>query len=96
MDEITQMFALQMLGRLETRKPGRQRLKDEMDTDGIKDEDAKDEIIIPDEATRTPYLPEHLEFPVPKSVVLQHVELLFVLSMKVPDFLDKCVSVLLW
>jgi symplekin len=95
MDEMTRTFALQMLWRLETRKRGRQRsTKDDMDTDGVTDEEVEDEMIIPDEATRTPYIPEQLEFPVPKSVVLQHVELLFVLSLKVPDFLDKCVSIL--
>ncbi|KAG8927139.1 hypothetical protein FRC02_008439 [Tulasnella sp. 418] len=34
------------------------------------------------------YLSDELEFPVEKTVVLQHIELLLALSVKVPDFLD--------
>ncbi|KAF9072274.1 Symplekin tight junction protein C terminal-domain-containing protein [Rhodocollybia butyracea] len=37
----------------------------------------------------TPFLPERIELPADKSHVLQHVELLFALSVKVPDFLDE-------
>lgn len=37
----------------------------------------------------TPYLPERIELPAKKAQVLQHVELLFALSVKVPEFLDK-------
>jgi symplekin len=37
----------------------------------------------------TPYLPDRLQPPVDKSVVLQHVELLFALCVKVPEFLDE-------
>ncbi|TFK32777.1 Symplekin tight junction protein C terminal-domain-containing protein [Crucibulum laeve] len=37
----------------------------------------------------TPYLPERIELPAQKAQVLQHVELLFALSVKVPEFLDE-------
>lgn len=40
----------------------------------------------------TPYLPERIELPAKKAQVLQHVELLFALSVKVPEFLDKIFS----
>jgi len=42
-----------------------------------------------DDLVQTPYLPERIELPAQKQQVLQHVELLFALSVKVPDFLDQ-------
>lgn len=42
-----------------------------------------------DDLVQTPYLPERIELPAQKQHVLQHVELLFALSVKVPDFLDE-------
>ena len=37
----------------------------------------------------SPYLPETIALPVEKPQILQHVELLFALSVKVPEFLDE-------
>lgn len=42
-----------------------------------------------DDLVQTPYLPERIQLPAQKQQVLQHVELLFALSVKVPDFLDE-------
>jgi len=42
-----------------------------------------------DDLIHTPYLPERIELPAQKAQVLQHVELLFALSVKVPDFLEE-------
>ncbi|KAF8661382.1 hypothetical protein AX16_001475 [Volvariella volvacea WC 439] len=42
-----------------------------------------------EDLVHTPYLPERIELPAQKSQVLQHVELLFALSVKVPTFLDE-------
>jgi symplekin len=42
-----------------------------------------------DDLVQTPYLPERIELPAQKQQVLQHVELLFALSVKVPEFLDQ-------
>lgn len=42
-----------------------------------------------EELVHTPYLPERIELPAKKSQVLQHVELLFALSVKIPEFLDE-------
>lgn len=42
-----------------------------------------------EEVVRSRYLPDRLEAPVPIDVVRQHVELLFALTKKVPDFLDE-------
>ncbi|KAH9479566.1 Symplekin [Psilocybe cubensis] len=42
-----------------------------------------------EDLVHTPYLPERIELPAQKSQVLQHVELLFALCVKVPEFLDR-------
>ncbi|KAG6891200.1 hypothetical protein C0995_008452 [Termitomyces sp. Mi166 len=54
-----------------------------------KDENMEDGQLPPEELVHTPYLPEQIELPAQKSHVLQHVELLFALSVKVPEFLDE-------
>ncbi|KAG6866570.1 hypothetical protein C0991_002055 [Blastosporella zonata] len=54
-----------------------------------KDENMEDGQLPPEELVHTPYLPEHIELPAKKAQVLQHVELLFALSVKVPEFLDE-------
>jgi symplekin len=42
-----------------------------------------------EELVQTPYLPERIELPAQKAQVLQHVELLFALSVKNPEFLEE-------
>ncbi|KXN86580.1 Symplekin [Leucoagaricus sp. SymC.cos] len=42
-----------------------------------------------EDLVQTPYLPERIELPAQKAQVLQHVELLFALSVKSPEFLDQ-------
>ena len=51
--------------------------------------DVEDEESSQEDLVHTPYLPERIELPAKKAHVLQHVELLFALSVKVPEFLDK-------
>ena len=51
--------------------------------------DVEDEESGQEDLVHTPYLPERIELPAKKAHVLQHVELLFALSVKVPEFLDK-------
>ncbi|KAF5383732.1 hypothetical protein D9615_003524 [Tricholomella constricta] len=53
------------------------------------DENMEDGQLPPEDLVHTPYLPEHIELPAKKAQVLQHVELLFALSVKVPEFLDE-------
>ncbi|KAF9462864.1 Symplekin tight junction protein C terminal-domain-containing protein [Collybia nuda] len=53
------------------------------------DENMEDGQLPPEELVQTPYLPERIDLPAQKSHVLQHVELLFALSVKVPEFLDE-------
>ncbi|SJL03526.1 related to Symplekin [Armillaria ostoyae] len=53
------------------------------------DENMEDGQLPPEDLVQTPYLPERIELPAQKSHVLQHVELLFALSVKVPEFLEE-------
>lgn len=59
------------------------------------DENMEDGQLPPEDLVQTPYLPERIDLPAQKSHVLQHVELLFALSVKVPEFLDELVILLL-
>ncbi|KAI5992594.1 Symplekin tight junction protein C terminal-domain-containing protein [Pisolithus orientalis] len=45
----------------------------------------------PEELIQTPYLIDEIQLPAEKSHVLQHVELLFALSVKIPEFWDRIV-----
>lgn len=56
------------------------------------DENMEDGQLPQEDLVHTPYLPERIELPAKKSHVLQHVELLFALSVKVPEFLDESVT----
>lgn len=42
-----------------------------------------------EDLVQTPYLPDRIELPAEKSQVLQHLELLFALSVKVPEYLKE-------
>src|SRR5882757_332797 len=46
--------------------------------------DMEDGQLPPEDLVHTAYLPERIELPAKKAQVLQHVELLFALSVKVP------------
>jgi symplekin len=62
---------------------------EEMDTAPREEGEAEDGQQSDEDLVYTPYLPERIELPAKKAQVLQHVELLFALSVKVPEFLDK-------
>jgi len=53
--------------------------------------EGEDRQLSQEDLAHTPYLPERIELPAKKAQVLQHVELLFALSVKVPEFLDQFV-----
>ncbi|KAK2463684.1 hypothetical protein APHAL10511_004435 [Amanita phalloides] len=55
----------------------------------VEDENMEDGQLPADDLIHTPYLPERIQLPANKAQVLQHVELLFALSVKVPEFLDE-------
>ncbi|KAI0820808.1 Symplekin tight junction protein C terminal-domain-containing protein [Trametes gibbosa] len=53
------------------------------------DENMEDGQLPSEDIIQTSYLPEQLELPAVDSQILQHLELLFALSTRVPEFLDE-------
>ena len=91
MSEMIRDFALQLLRRLQSRpKPPPEEKPPTNGTDH--DENMEDGQLPQEDIIQTPYLPEQLELPAVDAQILQHVELLFALSTKVPEFLDESVS----
>jgi symplekin len=88
MDGMIREFALQMLRRLQKRPPSYAKATD-VQANGDCDENMEDGQLPPEDLVSTPYLSEQIELPAQNSHVLQHVELLFALSVKVPEFLDE-------
>ena len=84
-------FALQLLRRLQSRPKIDK--AEEPRPDG--EENMEDGQLPQEDIIQTPYLPEQLELPAHSDQVLQHLELLFALSTKVPEFLDECVPSML-
>ncbi len=85
MDTMIREFALQMLRRLQLQPPKPAETTKSVDGD----EKMEDGQLPLEDLIQTPFLPEKVELPAEKSQILQHVELLFALSVKVPDFLDE-------
>lgn len=82
MADMVRSFALRLVRRL--RKKPSPNETTTMNVDGMEDGEMPQE-----EEVQTKYLPETIELPADKKVVLQHVELLFSLSAKSPEFLDE-------
>lgn len=90
MDSMIRDFALQILRRLQKRSPKGAKIAA---TNGAEeDQNMEDGQLPSEELIQTPYLFEEIDLPAEKSLVLQHVELLFALSVKVPEFLDEYVT----
>jgi symplekin len=89
MDGMIRAFALQMLRKLQSRPSADPKVEDVQMNDEDQDENMEDGQLPPEALVQTPYLPERIELPAQKAHVLQHVELLFALSVKVPEFLDE-------
>ena len=86
MDSMIRDFALQLLRRLQSRP--KQDKSEDVSMNGAHEED-EDGQLPPEDIIQTPYLPEELELPAKNAQILQHLELLFALSTKVPEFLDE-------
>jgi len=87
MDGMVRDFALQLLRRLQSRPKKSQ--QDVQVNGDLHDEHMEDGQLPSEETLQTPYLPEELELPAQKPQILQHLELLFSLSVKIPEFLDE-------
>jgi symplekin len=85
MDGLVRTFSLRLLRRLQKRRvPGGNPGRAESPEDGMEDGQLPQE-----EMLQTMYLPEEVTLPADKAQVLQHVELMFALSVRVPDLLDE-------
>ncbi|KAJ7865668.1 hypothetical protein B0H13DRAFT_2670840, partial [Mycena leptocephala] len=98
MDVMVREFALQMLRKLQSQAETKSAKPNGSDDtsmgngNGDEDENMEDGQLPPEELVQTPYLPERIELPAQESHVLQHLELLFALCVKVPEFLDEIFS----
>lgn len=90
MDNMIRDFALQLLRRLQSRP--KQDKSEDVAMNGTHEED-EDGQLPPEDIIQTPYLPEELELPAKNAQILQHLELLFALSTKVPEFIDEWVDI---
>ncbi|KAF8329522.1 Symplekin tight junction protein C terminal-domain-containing protein [Cantharellus anzutake] len=101
LDKLVQKFAIRLLRRLETRTKSKangvivQSTPQESDTgrevppsSPLEDGEERPDPEL-DMSVTTPYLPGTLTTPAESAQVLQHVQLLFALSVKVPDLLDE-------
>ena len=91
MDGMIREFALQILRRLQS-PPAPDQKSADVQMNGDSEDNMEDGQLPSEDLVQTPYLPERLELPAQTSTVLQHVELLFALSVKVPEFLDEYVT----
>lgn len=87
MSDMVRTFALRLLRRLQKR-PRKDTEKADREGTGDGSEDGE---MPQEEVVQTEYLPEEVELPANKSQVLQHVELIFALSVKSTEFLDEYV-----
>ena len=83
MGEMVRTFAIRLLGRLQKQTSGTRQPGD------VKDDTMEDGEMPQDERVQTKFLPDKIELPADKSLVLQHVELIFALCAKYPEFLDE-------
>jgi symplekin len=99
MDHISQRFAVRLLRRLESHEPS------SVNGDALAPETEMQDAKEPHSDARkaaepwqngeaslsTPYLPTAIELPARPARILQHVQLIFALCVKVPDLLEECV-----
>lgn len=90
MSETVRNFALQLLRRLQSRRaPSTKQI---LEANGTSQDDVMEDGEMPqEEVVQTEYLPGELQLPAQKPQVLQHVELVFALCVKLPDLLDEYV-----
>ncbi|KAF7294404.1 hypothetical protein MKEN_01432800 [Mycena kentingensis (nom. inval.)] len=91
-DALVRGFALQMLRKLQLQSDAQSSKANGVGSGNGQDENMEDGQLPPEALVQTPYLPERIELPAQEAQVLQHVELLFALCVKVPEFLDEIFS----
>ena len=92
MANMTRDFALQLLRRLQSRPKGHKPPETHANgTEEQHDENMEDGQLPQEDIVQTAYLPEQLQLPAQDDEINQHLELLFSLSTKIPEFLDEYV-----
>ncbi|TDL24074.1 hypothetical protein BD410DRAFT_767966 [Rickenella mellea] len=91
MNDMIRNFALQLLRRLQSRPtPDSKPPDSDMNGDASHADEAMEDGEMPqEELVQTEYLPAQIDLPAQKPQVLQHVELIFALCVKVPELLDE-------
>ena len=89
MGDMTRTFALRLLRRLQKRPADGNQPNGRSKSEDGHDESMEDGEMPQEEMVQTEYLPERVELPAQKPQVLQHVELVFALCVKCPEFLDE-------
>lgn len=90
MDSLVREFALKLLRRLQSPVPDSEKMDVDATTSGT-DDNMEDGQLPTEALVKTPYLSDTLQLPAERGQVLQHLELMFALTVKVPEFLDELV-----
>ena len=99
MSDIVRRFSFRLLHRLQRRTSPAPEVKDEAEAEGeTKAESPPEEGVMEEdgqlpqeEMLQTVYLPQEITLPADKAQILQHLELRFALTVRVPDLLDEYV-----
>ena len=89
MGDMVRTFALRLLRRLQKRPADAAKTNGQTNGEEDNDESKEDEEMPQEDIVQTEFLPDRVELPAQKPQVLQHVELVFALCVKCPEFLDE-------
>ncbi|KIJ55664.1 hypothetical protein M422DRAFT_63678 [Sphaerobolus stellatus SS14] len=90
MDSTVQTFSRRLLRRLQRRTSPQSESESKPERSESPPEEGMEDGQLPQEETlQTVYLPEEITLPADKAQVLQHLELTFALTVRVPDLLDE-------
>ncbi|KAH8111033.1 Symplekin tight junction protein C terminal-domain-containing protein [Phellopilus nigrolimitatus] len=89
MGDMVRNFALRLLRRLQKRPIDEAQTDGQANGGGDSDDAMEDGEMPQEEVVQTEFLPEQVELPAQRAQILQHVELIFALCVKHPEFLDE-------
>lgn len=92
MGDMVRNFALRLLRRLQKRPIDEAQTDGQANGGGDSDDAMEDGEMPQEEVVQTEFLPEQVELPAQRAQILQHVELIFALCVKHPEFLDEFVA----
>ncbi|KAL5492454.1 hypothetical protein ACEPAI_3901 [Sanghuangporus weigelae] len=89
MGDMVRIFALRLLRRLQKQPAGGAQANGRSKSEDGHDDSMEDGEMPQEEMIQTEFLPERVELPAQTAQVLQHVELIFALCVKCPEFLNE-------